>query len=111
MDLTSYFLIMATLIPIVTAISEAVSRKTNAAGFFAQLQTWLISWLVSFFAYYFRDNSVFSFFVAFQIWPDVITFGFLLGLTANGFFDISWVQKILEAVKIRPVTNVQEKNP
>ena len=79
-----------------TVACEYLSKLTKAGGTWAQIQSWVIAiilaWFTSFLGLGIFPNLT---------WISVILYGFLVGLVANGIFDIPITKTVLEWIKAR----------
>ena len=76
--------------------SEYLSRLTNFSGFVAQVQSWAVSVLIASIASY----------LGIGIFPNVsflstALYGLLVGLVANGIFEIPFTKTVLTWIKAR----------
>lgn len=89
-------LIAATLV-----VSEYFTRFTHAEGFKAQLQAWACAIALCFLGSGF-DMGIFSDTGTLQWYFEAPVAGILVGLAANGIFNVPGVTSILEMIKVRP---------
>ena len=76
-------------------VSAFINKKLALSGFLKQLVAWIISIALCFIGWFFN----FGIFVGIEWWI-VLIYGFAVGLAANGFFDISLIQAVLDAIKL-----------
>ena len=92
---SNYFVSLAALVPLVVLVTAFINTKLNLKGFLKQFTAWVVSILLCFIGWYFNLGMF-----AGLLWWVVIIYGFAVGLAANGFFDISLIQAILEGLKL-----------
>ena len=92
---------VAIMAAVVVIGNEYLSKLTKVGGFWAQFQSWAVSVVLAGIASYvgigiFANVTLFS----------VLLYGLLIGLVANGIFDIPFSKTVLEWIKARIVTSV-----
>ena len=92
---------VAIMAAVVVIGSEYLSKLTKAGGFWAQFQSWALGVILAWIASYvgigiFTNVTLFS----------VLLYGLLIGLVANGIFDIPFSKTVLEWIKARIVKPV-----
>lgn len=87
---------VAILAALVVVVSEYLSKLTKFEGFWAQAQSWAVSVVLAGIASYlgigiFTNITVFA----------VLLYGLLVGLVANGFFEIPYTKTVLVWIRAR----------
>ena len=87
---------VAILAALVVVASEYLSKLTKAGGFWAQFQSWAVSVVLAGVASY----------LGLGIFPNVsllaiLLYGLLVGLVANGVFEIPYTKTVLTWIKAR----------
>lgn len=91
MNITDYFLSLAALVPLVVLISDFIIRGLNIQkAFVKQIISWVIAVVACLVGMWFDLGM----FVDLSIWK-TLAYGLATGLIANGIFDITIVQTIL----------------
>lgn len=91
-----FFVSLAAMIPIVTFISAFVNKQLRPAqSWIKQVTSWIVAVGLSFVGWYFE----FGIFAGLH-WISVLIYGAGVGLAANGFFDIKFIQSILSLFKL-----------
>ena len=105
MDLLTIVLTLGWLASTVVPLSELVSTYiTKAGGTWARIQSWIVAFLIPYAAQYLGLSTLFTD----SGWILRVIGGLVIGLVANGIFDLNWVKKILETIKFRlPVQPVK----
>lgn len=95
-SLEGFFVSLAALVPLVTAIAAFLnSRIKNLTGTGKQIIAWLISVAIAFGAWYLQ-LGIFNG----LSWYLVLIYGLAVGLAANGFFDIKFIQAVLSTLRL-----------
>lgn len=92
-SLLDFFVSLAALVPLVTALSAYLNSKIYSTGWQKQAVSWIVSLVLCFGAWFVKVGL----FVGISWWV-VLIYGFVVGLAANGFFDIKIIQTVLGAV-------------
>jgi len=98
MDLLTIVTTIIWLATAVVPLSELISTYiTKAGGTWARIQSWVVAFLLPFAAQYFGLTNMF----VDMGWILRLVSGLLIGLTANGIFQWSWIKTVLETIKFR----------
>lgn len=98
LDLTSYFVSLAALVPLVILLSGWLNKVIKAKGFGIQFITWLISIALVYIGWAFKLGL----FAEITQWYIILIYGIATGLVANGIFDIKLIQMFLNYIKLIP---------
>jgi hypothetical protein len=94
MDIGSYFVSLVALVPLVILASDFIKRTLKIEkGWLKQLIAWAVSVGLCLIGMWF-DLGMFKDFTAVQ----TVAYGIATGLVANGVFDITIVQTLLDLI-------------
>lgn len=100
MDANSIFNSIVLLSGLVVVVSESLSKFTKLQGNWSRLQSWVVSVVLGVVATWIKIG-IFSE----MDWKGGLAIGIVSGLVANGVFDISFVKRLLEFIKLRAKKN------
>ena len=97
-DFGPYFASLAAMVPLVVLITAWLKKVLNIKGIWIQIVSWILAITLSFVGYLFHIGL----FADITQWWLVLIYGFCVGLSANGFFDIAIIQQILKGIGLEP---------
>lgn len=100
MDFTSYLPIIGALVGAAMLLNEVLTKLTHVNGTAARIQSWIVSIGLVFLSDFSDLTAVF----APLVWYIKLIVGLVIGLVANGIFDMNTIKLILETIKIRTHT-------
>lgn len=90
-DLNQYFISLAALVPLVIIVVSWIKKLIKMEGIVAQIVSWLISIGLCFAGWFLKIGL----FADIATWWYILIYGFAVGLAANGFFKIEFIQTLL----------------
>ncbi len=101
-DLQSYFLTLAAMVPLVTLVMGWVKKILKVTGTVAQLVSWAVSIALCYVGWVLKLGM----FADVVLWYVPLVWGAAIGLAANGFFKIEFIQMVLRLFKLEPKKDV-----
>ena len=97
-DFGPYFASLAAMVPLVVLITAWLKKVLKVNGIWIQIVSWILSITLCFVGYLLHIGL----FADITQWWLVLIYGFCVGLSANGFFDITIIQQILKGIGLEP---------
>ena len=97
-DFGPYFVSLGAMVPLVVLITAWLKKVLKVNGAWIQIVSWILSITLCFIGYLFHIGL----FADITQWWLVLIYGFCVGLSANGFFDIAIIQQILKGIGLEP---------